>query len=585
MYSFQLRVLKNFCTNLSKIIQIENDIKSKVNEKKIISFLLKTHKSIIIFFKLNFIIFNILSYIFFFKKFLSLDHDQKIRLKRRLFFFKFLKTSIIFEILHAIIVLNVFNNEKIIKKKISSRNCLRLDENFIENIVIGSGPGGSITALELLKNNKKCLLIEKGEYWELGNKKHPFEEFENKWQYSGLTATLDGKMIQYSSANCLGGGSEINSGLYHSLSTDFLKKYSGNLTNDQIDNTEIEKIVNFNIEGKKFSDSVKNLKKYFNDGKENLNLKSEIIPRFQNKEYIKNSMTKTYVSEYLSKGGKVMISSEVVKIKKLSKQKYEIKILCKKKIKLLYCKNIFVCCGAPYSYNLLDKNKLIKNKMKNFHFHPMIKLIAKYPKEVNEEISMDVISEQVINFYPKYIFGSAASGLPFLLIPTFQNLKAYNDVKKNFKKMTIFHSTFSFGEGKLLKIPFIKDFFIRYKYKNNNLKTVEEALENLLKFVFSSGAKKIYVLDKNVTEISKEDYYRKNYSIISKNLNFSSVHLLGGIEINKNNISEYGKIMDENIYINDSSLISNDLLKNPQGTIMSICKRNINNILKYDLNA
>ena len=43
--------------------------------------------------------------------------------------------------------------------------------------------------------------------------------------------------------------------------------------------------------------------------------------------------------------------------------------------------------------------------------------------------------------------------------------------------------------------------------------------------------------------------------------------------------------MDENIYINDSSLISNDLLKNPQGTIMSICKTNINNILKYDLNA
>ena len=69
MYSFQFRVLKDFCTNLSKIIQIENDIKSKVNEKKIISFLLKTHKSIIIFFKLNFIIFNILSYIFFLKNF------------------------------------------------------------------------------------------------------------------------------------------------------------------------------------------------------------------------------------------------------------------------------------------------------------------------------------------------------------------------------------------------------------------------------------------------------------------------------------------------------------------------------------
>ena len=45
--------------------------------------------------------------------------------------------------------------------------------------------------------------------------------------------------------------------------------------------------------------------------------------------------------------------------------------------------------------------------------------------------------------------------------------------------------------------------------------------------------------------------------------------------------NEYGKlkIKNGNIYINDSSLICHDLLKNPQGTIMTMAKTNINNFL------
>ena len=47
------------------------------------------------------------------------------------------------------------------------------------------------------------------------------------------------------------------------------------------------------------------------------------------------------------------------------------------------------------------------------------------------------------------------------------------------------------------------------------------------------------------------------------------------------NMDEYGKlkIKNGNIYINDSTLICHDLLKNPQGTIMTMAKTNIENFL------
>ena len=74
----------------------------------------------------------------------------------------------------------------------------------------------------------------------------------------------------------------------------------------------------------------------------------------------------------------------------------------------------------------------------------MFKVIAKFPKKVNDLESLDVISSQITEFYPEFIFGNAASGKKFLKIATFNNEDAYQDVKK-FEYMSIFHSTFSIG--------------------------------------------------------------------------------------------------------------------------------------------
>jgi hypothetical protein len=52
--------------------------------------------------------------------------------------------------------------------------------------------------------------------------------------------------------------------------------------------------------------------------------------------------------------------------------------------------------------------------------------------------------------------------------------------------------------------------------------------------------------------------------------------MLGGFNINGNSvIDEYGKINNHNVYVNDSSLISKKLLKNPQGAIMAIARKNV----------
>ena len=97
-----------------------------------------------------------------------------------------------------------------------------------------------------------------------------------------------------------------------------------------------------------------------------------------------------------------------------------------------------------------------------------------------------------------------------------------------------------------------------------------------MKLVFNSGAVYAYVLDDKITKITKEDFDNNTWLINSKKIKLSSVHMLGGFNINGSSIiDKYGKIINHNIYVNDSSLISKKLLKNPQGAIMTIAKRNI----------
>ena len=111
--------------------------------------------------------------------------------------------------------------------------------------------------------------------------------------------------------------------------------------------------------------------------------------------------------------------------------------------------------GFLYSTNF-KKNKLInKDVNEYFHFHPIIKIISKFPEEINSDTSVDVITNQITEFYPRFLFGNAASGKRFLKIATFANKEAFNDVEKNHKKITIFHSSFSEGETKILNIPFL----------------------------------------------------------------------------------------------------------------------------------
>ena len=582
---YSTTILKKFVSKISSIV-FENFLNktASTREKKLIFLhFLKAQQIIHIFFFIYFYILNLISICLFFKLFSNIENKKCYRILTYLDKFKFLRSNKILELIHAISLLVLEGNEKIqIEKK---SNFLIKDNDYIENIVIGSGPSGSITALELKKNKLNTLIIEQGYKYSLPKTKHPGNEFLYKWKFSGLSGAIANPELQYASAECYGGGSEINSGLYHEIDNRFIEEISKkNGLKIKTDSQFLSQITNFDKIEKK---PLIQLRDYFEEGAKKMNYKNEDIKRFIKKEEVgisKNSMTQTFLKQYEKLQGKFILGYKVTSI---SEDKNNCKIILQKRNEKIsiYCKNLFVCCGAPYTLNLLKKSKIINQSINdNFHFHPMLKVIAKFPKKVNDIESLDVINSQITEFYPDFIFGNAASGKKFLKIATFGDQEAYQDVEKNFEFMSIFHSTFSIGKCKLKKIPLINEPLAFHYLDKKEVLKIKDGIKKLINFLLTCGAEYIYLLNEKITEYNEIRIEK----ILSKNkINLSAVHLLGGLSFGENKgctLDINGKIknISSNIFVNDSSLITENLLKNPQGVILTIAKNNIDNFIKLN---
>ena len=547
---------------------------------KLVLHFFKSHFLVIFFIRISFIYLNFISLILYQKKILKIQFDQLKNILKIIENFKFLQSNKIIELFHAITAIHLNGEE--VKTRVKVNLAIK-NKNFFENIVIGSGPGGSITANQLNSEKKDVLIIERGEWFEHFKLKHPGSELMSKWNNGALAGALGNVKIQYASANCFGGGSEINSGLYHEPDEDFLNEWSQRFNTKNLNKEKIHKYCQLTKSETNviYQNKVDELSKLILHGSKINNWKIEEIPRWisYNQDKIqKKSMTKTYLKTYLENGGKIMLNTNVERIKK-DKNHWSLSLNKKNVIK---CKNLFLCCGSIENTFLLKKSNIIKKK-NEILFHPMIKVIAKFPKKINHYDS-EICTQQITEFFPRFILGNAASGLQFLKISSLNNKSLYEKIKNEWEFMSIFHATFSVGKGTVYSLPFIKDPIVKYEINNKEIINIKDGLKKLCKLLFDSGAEYIFPIIKDSSTLFKDNYIDHIDKIKNvKEFNFSSVHILGGFPMGENTkciVDSYGKFFSEkNLYINDSSLICNKLVKNPQGTVMAIALRNVQNFL------
>ena len=244
------------------------------------------------------------------------------------------------------------------------------------------------------------MLIEKGDVINIRDlQQYSHDEMYLKYKNAGLNVTLGSPRINYVEGSCFG---EVNSGLYHRLPTDKLIEWKDQFgleyNLDQLEGiySDIEKKINISYADK---EDIPPASYKLLEGSKNLGLNCLEIPRWVKKTkegLVKQSMSETYLDEYIKIGGRYLCNTSLLKIRKTNNL-YYLDIKVNNNIEKYRCEILFLCCGPINSPFVLRKSGITKNIGNSLKLHPSFKFISKFTDVVNKS-DMGVPVHQIKGF-------------------------------------------------------------------------------------------------------------------------------------------------------------------------------------------
>jgi hypothetical protein len=325
--------------------------------------------------------------------------------------------------------------------------------------VIGSGPGGAITACLLAEAGRDVVLIEDGPFLPLESCP-PFtrEEMVQKYRNGGITTTLGAARIAYVEGRCVGGGSEINSGLYHRTPPRILEEWTRDFQVEAIGEAEItphfeafEKELSVSmLDGPAPAASLK-----LHQGAAALGWKSVEVPRWF-RHGKKQSMTQTFLPRFLNAGGRVFPN---VRARRLVRSGDRWSVYGEHRDEQssvrhvrIDAETVFAAGGAVQTPALLRRSGIRRNIGNTLQMHPTVKIVAEFADEVNTP-QMGVPVHQVKEFAPRISFGCSISSPPHLALALLHYPEARRQLDQDWRRMAVYYAMIRGGQGTVRTLP------------------------------------------------------------------------------------------------------------------------------------
>ena len=470
-----------------------------------------------------------------------------------------------------------------------------LKNSKFDFIIIGSGPGGAVSARELQKAGFSACLLEGGQrHIDDGIGPFSYNEMMNQYKHAGITTTLGNANITYVEGATFGGGSEINSGLYHRTPEEVLGHWKEKYELIDSDSNKLEKYfttveqalcISYFPDGQIPKASLK-----LEEGANKLGWEVHEVPRWfkydQNKSGSgqRMTMTRTYLKEYFNNGGMVYESAKVQSLKKQN-GKWNVHFNTIGGKKSVLAKNVILSAGTIGTAQILRQSGISKKAGRNFQMHPTIKVVAVFDEKINEE-GMGVPVHQVKEFAPDFSFGCSISSKPYLRVAMLDHPGYVNIVEEKWENMAIYYSMIvPEGSGSVKNLPFFKDPLVTYRLTNRDKNYLAQGLKKLCELLISAGANSLYPSIKGGTVITNiNDINQLPGSIDPANTSLMTVHLFSSCPIGEQKdrcvANSFGKVYGhEGLFILDGSMLPSAPGVNPQGTIMAFAHRNIEKII------
>lgn len=448
-----------------------------------------------------------------------------------------------------------------------------------EVAVIGSGPGGAITACLLAEAGRDVLLVEEGPYLPLESARaFSVGEMEQKYRNGGLTAALGPPNIAYVEGRTVGGGSEINSGLYHRTPPEVLAAWRRDFGVEAAEEADLrphfeacERAVNVALlAGAAPAASLK-----LHDGATRLGWKSLEAPRWFKPGAGRQSMTRTFIPRFLAAGGKLLPQTRIDRLRR-DGARWRLHT----RDKVITADTVFVCGGAIQTPALLQRSGITDNIGRALRLHPTVKLVARFPEPVNAA-DMGVPVHQVKEFSPRLSFGCSISSPPYLALGLIDHPAAARAVPDEWPRLAIYYAMITGeGHGTVRTLPRCRDPLVRYRVTPNDRRDLADGLAKLAEAMFAAGAEAVFPATPGLPVLrARASIARLPAQLARDAAGLMTIHLFSscpmGERRDRTATDSFGRVHGlAGLRINDASLLCTAPGVNPQGTIMALARRN-----------
>jgi choline dehydrogenase-like flavoprotein len=457
-------------------------------------------------------------------------------------------------------------------------------------LVIGSGPGGATTAVVASEAGLAVTIVEEGDWVEHGSvAQFSLDQMDRQYRSAGLTATFGRPPVAYAEGRCAGGGSEINSGLYHRPPSEVVEAWARDFS--VLDLTvaalephadTVERDLSVGVGAVPASAASLALDR----GARALGWASSEVPRWyrpdDGERPGRQTMTRTYLPRALAAGAQLRTGWRVERLlldgrrvrgarcsQVVDGQRHELDVEARTTV---------VCAGAVHTPALLQRSGLRAGVGRTLQLHPTVKLAARFADVVADD---DVPVHQVKEFAPDLSFGGSSSSPGQLALTLADDWGARANEMETWERMAVYYAAIRpEGRGRVVAVPGVADPLVSFRLTRTDLERLRRGLARLAHLLLAAGAERVWPSVRGAPPAGTAAEIPGMVAPLgAATASLMTVHLCSSVPMGERPdlpVDSFGRVKAwANCCVNDASLLPTAPGVNPQGSIMAIAHRNV----------